>query len=191
MNQYSIEKVANAIVYFVESDMEHFGKTKLMKLMYFADKSHLENYGRTIFFDDYYKLPRGPVASLTLNIINNLNEEDGEDFKSYTDEFLRILDIKIQMDEGQKITKFIPKTTFNHNLFSKSEMKVLEAICQSYKYHKKDEISHKSHSLREYINTQMNSIIDIADMVADEESKNYITFWQNEHKQFHKMLQDS
>lgn len=102
MNQYSIEKVANAIVYFVEKDVKHFGKTKLMKLMYFADKSHLEQYGRTMFFDDYYKLPRGPVASLTLNIINNLNEEDGEDFRSYTDDFLNILELKIQTDDEQK-----------------------------------------------------------------------------------------
>ena len=44
MNQYSIEKVANAIIFFVEKNIEHFGKTKLMKLMYFADKEHLEKY---------------------------------------------------------------------------------------------------------------------------------------------------
>ena len=56
MNQHSIEKVANAIVYFVNSNVEHFGKTKLMKLICFSDKYHLETYGRTIFFDDYYKL---------------------------------------------------------------------------------------------------------------------------------------
>jgi uncharacterized phage-associated protein len=189
MNQYSIEKVANSIVYFAEAGVEHLGKTKLMKLMYFADKKHLETYGRTIFFDDYYKLPRGPVASLTLNIINNLNEEDGEDFKSYTDEFLNILELKLQVDEGQKITKFIPKTTFNQELFSKSELKIIEDISKKYKNHTKDEISHESHLLKEYINTQMNSIIELSDMVEDEESKNYITFWQNEHKQFNKMLQ--
>ena len=189
MNQYSIEKVANAIVYFVEKDVKHFGKTKLMKLMYFADKSHLEQYGRTMFFDDYYKLPRGPVASLTLNIINNLNEEDGEDFRSYTDDFLNILELKIQTDDEQKITKFIPKTTFKKELFSKSELKIIEEVSKKYKDYTKDEISHESHLLKEYINTQMNSIIDIEDMLEDEESKSYVAFWENEHKQFNKMLQ--
>lgn len=189
MNQYSVEKVANAIIYFVESGVEHFGKTKLMKLMYFSDKSHLLEFGRTMFFDDYYKLPRGPVASLTLNILNNLNEEDGEDFKSYTDELLGILDVKMQTDEGQKITQFIPKTVFKKELFSKSELSVLEAMTKKYKTHTKDEISHESHLLKEYISTQMNCIIDITDMVEDEESKSYIAFWQNEHKQFNKMLQ--
>lgn len=141
----------------------------------------------TIYGDG--KLPRGPVASLTLNIINNLNEEDADDLKSYTDEFLNILELKLQVDEGQKITKFIPKTTFNQELFSKSELKIIEDISKKYKNHTKDEISQESHLLKEYINTQMNSIIELSDMVEDEESKNYITFWQNEHKQFNKMLQ--
>lgn len=190
MNQYSVEKVANAIVYFANNDMQHFGKTKLMNLMYFADKTHLEHYGRTIFFDDYYKLPRGPVASLTLNILNNLNEEDGEDFKSHTDQFSNVVKVKIQTDEGQKITKFVPKTHFKKELFSKSELKILEEISKKYKEYTKDEISHESHLLKEYQITQMNSIIELTDMVEDEESKNYIAFWQNEHKQFNKMLQN-
>ena len=79
MNQYSIEKVANAIIFFVEKNIEHFGKTKLMKLMYFADKEHLEKFGRVMFYDDYRKLPRGPVATLTYNLSNNtgvLNNND-------------------------------------------------------------------------------------------------------------------
>lgn len=190
MNQYNIKKVANAIVYFVESNVEHFGKTKLMKLMYFADKCHLETYGKTIFFDDYYKLPRGPVANLTLNIINNINEEDGEDFKTYTDDFKTIIEVNIQADEGVNITKFVPKSTFQKELFSKSEMSVLTDIVNRYKSYTKDEISNESHLLKEYKNTQMNSIIDIVDMVEDQDSKDYISFWQNEHKKFNKMLQE-
>jgi len=188
MNQYSIEKVANAIIYFVDSKVEHFGKTKLMKLMYFADKNHLEKYGRTIFFDDYYKLPRGPVASMTLNIINNINEEENEDFKSYTEEFLNILDINIQNDNGQKIINFIPKTNFKKELFSKSEINILESISSKYKSYTKKEISDESHLLKEYQKTELNSIIDIVDMVDDEDTKSYISLWQNEHKEFNKMI---
>jgi len=189
MNQYSIEKLANAIVYFIVTEVEHLAKTELMKLNYLADKNHLAGYGRTIFFDDYYKLPRGPVASLTLNIINNLNEEDADDLKTYTDDFLNILDLKIQIDDKQKITKFIPKTTFKKELFSKSELKIIEEISKKYKDYTKDEISDESHLLKEYRNTQMNSIIDISDMLEDEESRSYVAFWENEHKQFNKMLQ--
>ena len=52
MNQYSIEKVANAIIYFLDNGVEYFGKTKLMKLMFFADKYHLQKYMRTVFADN-------------------------------------------------------------------------------------------------------------------------------------------
>ena len=74
-------------------------------------------------------------------------------------------------------------------MFSKSEIFVLDTMALKYKSHTKDEISEESHLLKEYKNTQMNSIIDISDMVEDEDSKKYIAFWQNEHKQFDKMLQ--
>lgn len=90
---------------------------------------------------------------------------------------------------SKKITKFIPKTTFKKELFSKSELKIIEEISKKYKDYTKDEISYESHILKEYINTQMNSIIDIEDMLEDEESKSYVAFWENEHKQFNKMLQ--
>lgn len=188
MNQYSVKKVANAIVYFSEYNVQHVGKTKLMKLMYFADKMHLQNYGKTIFCDDYYKLQRGPVASLTLNIINNINEDDNEDFKSYTDEFLDVLNIDIKKDNGEKITNFRPKSSFQKELFSKSELKILKSISEKYRLYTKEQISEESHHLTEYINTELNSIIDIVDMVDEEEQKEYIKYWQNEHKQFNKMI---
>lgn len=188
MNQYNIKKVAHSIIYFLNNNMKHFGKTKLMKLMYFSDKQHLEIYGRTIFFDDYYKLERGPVANLTLNIINNINEADNEDLESYTNDFLNILDIEIQNDNGDKITKFISKSDFNSALFSKSEISVLEKISHQYNEYTKKEISDESHLLNEYKNTELNSIIDIADMVESSDTKEYISYWNKEYKNFNKMI---
>ena len=87
------------------------------------------------------------------------------------------------------IENIIDKTTFKKELFSKSELKIIEEVSKKYKDYTKDEISYESHILKEYINTQMNSIIDIEDMLEDEESKSYVAFWENEHKQFNKMLQ--
>jgi len=79
MNRYNIEKVSNAIIYFIENGMKHLGKTKLMKLMFFSDKQHLSSYGRTVFDDEYYKYQRGPVAHLTLSILNSVNEVENDD----------------------------------------------------------------------------------------------------------------
>ncbi|MDE0527407.1 MAG: Panacea domain-containing protein [Truepera sp.] len=44
-------------------------KHKVLKLLYFAEKSHLENYGRLIMGDDYYALEYGPVPTRVYNAI--------------------------------------------------------------------------------------------------------------------------
>lgn len=138
MNQYSIEKVANAIIFFVEKNIEHFGKTKLMKLMYFADKEHLEKFGRVMFYDDYRKLPRGPVATLTYNIISSTDANDGDDFKSYVDNFSSFIEIQ-KKDTNQKnsATRFNPKNSFDNSFFSKSEIEILESITKNIKHTQK------------------------------------------------------
>ena len=189
MNQYSIEKVANAIIFFVEKNIEHFGKTKLMKLMYFADKEHLEKFGRVMFYDDYRKLPRGPVATLTYNIISSTDANDGDDFKSYVDNFSSFIEIQ-KKDTNQKnsATRFNPKNSFYNSFFSKSEIEILESITKKYKTYTKEQISEESHSLKEYINTDMNDFISVSDMTENKKLKDYLSFWKNEHKEFNKML---
>jgi len=47
-------------------------KLAAIKLLFFADRYHLRKYGRLISEDTYYALPHGPVASNSLNIINEV-----------------------------------------------------------------------------------------------------------------------
>lgn len=47
-------------------------KLSAIKLLFFADRFHLRKYGRLISEDTYYALPHGPVASNSLNIINEI-----------------------------------------------------------------------------------------------------------------------
>jgi len=42
MKKFDIEKVANAIKFFLNNNVQYLGKTKLMKLLFFADKLHLQ-----------------------------------------------------------------------------------------------------------------------------------------------------
>ena len=189
MNQYSIEKVANAIIFFVEKNIEHFGKTKLMKLMYFADKEHLEKFGRVMFYDNYRKLPRGPVATFTYNIISSTDANDGDDFKSYIDNFSDFVEIqKKDINQKNSATRFNPKNSFDNTFFVILEIEILENVAKKYKTYTKEQISEESHSLKEYINTDMNDFINISDMTENKELKEYLNFWKNEHKEFNKML---
>lgn len=46
---------------------------KLMKLLYLADKWHLNQYGRLISGDRYFAAPYGPIPSVTLAVLENKN----------------------------------------------------------------------------------------------------------------------
>lgn len=48
---------------------------KVLKVIYFADKEHLFNYGRFIFGDNYVALQHGPVPSKAYNMVKNVKLE--------------------------------------------------------------------------------------------------------------------
>lgn len=56
-------------VLFILNSLDAVDKHKLSKLLYFADKIHLERYGRTITGDEYIKMEYGPVPSTVYDVI--------------------------------------------------------------------------------------------------------------------------
>jgi uncharacterized phage-associated protein len=56
-------------VLFILNFLDAVDKHKLSKLLYFADKIHLERYGRTITGDEYIKMEYGPVPSTVYDVI--------------------------------------------------------------------------------------------------------------------------
>lgn len=46
--KFDIKKVAHAILFFQQQGVQHLAKTKLMKLMFYADKYHLQTYMRPV-----------------------------------------------------------------------------------------------------------------------------------------------
>jgi uncharacterized phage-associated protein len=63
-------------------------KLKLVKLLFLADKYHLQLFGRTITSDDFIAMKRGPVGSVAKDILDfNLDWLEKEDVK-YSEKFL-------------------------------------------------------------------------------------------------------
>jgi len=184
--RYDIEKVANAIKFFKEHNIKHLGKTKLMKLLFFADKEHLSKYGIPIFYDKYFKLPHGPVPSLTLNIIDSLNEMENFDLVEYIDIFKEHIDVKEKNYNGYTFNSFEIKKPFDNEIFSQTELEVLELIAKKYKDFTAVQISQLSHLLPEYKNTPLSEIIDYSKM-ADTQS-DYILFLEKESKELESVL---
>jgi len=187
MKRYDVEKVANAIKLFEMNKVRHLGKTKLMKLLFFADKYHLQRYGRPIFYDTYIKLPHGPVPSLTLNIIDSINETENEDLKEFTEKFRQHIGIgEKQFRNEISQTVFRPKTDFDEEHFSLSEIEILDEVSRKFKNDTAAHISDISHELPEYRMTEMTDTIDYSEMAP--ENREYIEYIEQTSKEFDRLF---
>jgi uncharacterized phage-associated protein len=87
MKTIQLQKAVDALNYLIQKSSGHeINKLHLMKLVWAADRYHLRKFGRLVTGDSYVAMPRGPVASLILDIINAddfLSEGDLEYSKQY------------------------------------------------------------------------------------------------------------
>ncbi len=68
-------KNKNVVLYLLNKAPEKtVDRLKLVKLIWLADRWHLNQYGRKITKADYYAMPFGPVASQILDLLNK-NED--------------------------------------------------------------------------------------------------------------------
>ncbi len=67
------EKLEEAILFFLDrANNGHLGKTKLMKLLYYADFDHAEQYGEPITGATYRKYPQGPVPVEASGVLDEM-----------------------------------------------------------------------------------------------------------------------
>jgi uncharacterized phage-associated protein len=105
------KKMTNAIIFFaLKSNRKRIGRLKLMKLLWLADRIHLNKYGRLILRDQYSALPLGPVPSTTMN--KSKDRVEG------------CFDVE---------EPFIVATgDFDPRFFSKTDIKVMDGVWEEY-----------------------------------------------------------
>jgi len=71
--KFDSEKTIEAILY-IANNVPSFNATiyPVIKLLYFADKLHLEKYGRQITGDQYVAMQKGPVPSQSYDILKSV-----------------------------------------------------------------------------------------------------------------------
>lgn len=97
------KKRINSILFFASKSRDKkIDRLKLMKLMWLADRLHLNKYGRTIHDDTYFAIQCGPILSnakdLSYESIRGVFEVDGYIIKAETDpnlDYFSISDIEI------------------------------------------------------------------------------------------------
>lgn len=135
-----IQKIKAMIRYFCNHTNNNFlGKTKLMKLFYFADFINIKRYGFPMTYDTYYHLEHGPIPSAIMNLVNSV-ADDPNAILSDT--------IKITRESDSPIQKISCLENFSKKdelIFSEQELAILKEVCDKFGNKNTNYIEEASH----------------------------------------------
>ena len=165
--QADADKVINAIAYFAERCPDST-KMKICKLIYYSDKLHLNRYGRPVTGDTYIRMRKGPVPSMGLNLMRHTAYFEGA--SELFDEVIAVKGIEVKALRA-----------FNRNVFSRSDMRVMHEVMQSFGCESAEALSERSHDEESWKNSQMNRRIKFEMLFGDEpESQQMLKLLQEE-----------
>ncbi|MGB3922172.1 MAG: Panacea domain-containing protein [Minisyncoccia bacterium] len=148
-------KVKKMILYFATyTDPNLMGKTKLMKLFYFADFRHVKKYLTPITSDNYVNLEHGPVPSAIMNLVNSVETDIDNSVLGDT--------ISVVEREDSKMKKILVKRKFtpkDAEYFTKSELKVMEEVCEIFRDSTGKQIEEASHNESAWLKTKLGEFI--------------------------------
>jgi putative zinc finger/helix-turn-helix YgiT family protein len=139
-----VSKLLNAILFFCKN--AGIPKTKLNKLLFYADFKHFKEYSISITGVRYAHLPHGPVPDKYNYYMATLEDEksifiDEREFPSYTGEFLTAI------------------REPDLSIFSTTELKTLATVKEFFENHTAKEIRNFSHKERGYEVTRDGELI--------------------------------
>lgn len=146
---FNQEKALEVILYIAANapiaDVYH-----ICKICYFADKYHLEEYGRQICNDTYYAMKHGPVPS---NIYRLLAEtRDKQNSSAFTTEVFSV--------EGKPTHKVKPFRLTNTNRLSISDIEALDKAITDYGFMSFDQLQDLSHD-QAWESADINDVISL------------------------------
>ena len=115
---FNQKRAINAVLY-VASRLTDRGYHKIFKVLYFADRDHLADWGRTITGDRYIAMEFGPVPSALYDLFKR--EENAAGKGQFTDLFLTQSDKRIT-----------PRADANMRVLSRSDIKALDKALNEY-----------------------------------------------------------
>ena len=143
------EKTLNVILYIVER-LHRRDLHKVFKILYFADREYLANYGYPITGDKYVAMQAGPVPSKVYDIVKIVRGDsyvsDFENLRSY-----------FTIEDWSYIK---PTKAANMRKIAPAEIEVIDQCLEKYGNMTYEEIKEKSHDVA-WRNTARDYIINI------------------------------
>lgn len=112
------KKTVQSMTYLLNKSENGLDKILIMKMLWATDRYHLRKYGRLVTFDTYCALPKGPVPSLALDILNRNDDLIGNESIEYSEKFIAI--------NPENKYGFTPVTTSDNDVLSETDTEALD-----------------------------------------------------------------
>ncbi|PID87980.1 MAG: hypothetical protein CSB06_02640 [Bacteroidia bacterium] len=152
---FNTEKTVNAVLY-ISHKLKRKDFHKIFKILYFADRNHISDYGRSITGDTYIAMNDGPVPSNLYDIFKSVR---GDGYFKDKGKFSKLFKV-VNWDLIQ------PLAAPDMKKLSKTDIRYLDNSLKEFGNLSWDEIREKSHDYA-WRNTVKNSPISLENMVVE------------------------
>jgi len=157
MNKYlDAEKALEVVVYISHKTTDLF---HIVKTIYYADKIHLEKYGRLITGDYYVAMEDGPVPSGAYDLIKNVR---GDEY-TYEKKIIDAHPEKALQAKGNDVT---PLRGADLDYFSESDKECLDEAIEKYAGMDGGKLSQIVHEEEAYKKTERNKPIPLIAIIT-------------------------
>lgn len=159
------EKALEVVIYISGKTNNLFN---IVKALYYADKFHLERYGRLITGDFYVAMGDGPVPSGAYDLIKLVRGDafsyEPKIINAHPEEALRV---KIVEEEGQSPkTLVFPRRAPNLELFSESDRECLDLSIAKYGNMNTTRLWRLVHQEKSYKKTERDNTIPLREIIS-------------------------
>jgi hypothetical protein len=157
VNRYlDAEKALEAILYVSRKTNDLF---HIVKTLYYADKLHLENYGRLITGDYYVKMDDGPVPSGAYDLIKFARKDEF----LYEEKIINVHPENAIQVKGK--TTIVPLREPNLDVLSESDIECLDVAIGKYAQMDFSQLWNLVHEEKSYQKAKKNQPIALKDII--------------------------
>lgn len=150
---FDSEKAVDVICYIADQ-APHNELYYVGKILYFADKLHLERYGRSICGDTYIAMEHGPVPSGTYDLIKDVRDHRvNSPHYDHANASFQV--------QGRKVTPIRP---VDEDLFSDSDILCLQEAINVYGTQSFEQLKRKTHDAV-WESADLNGEIAVEDLI--------------------------
>ena len=150
-------KALHAILFVVTHLPKPANVYNVLKCLYYADRKHLQEYGRQIYGETFYALEHGPVPSAAYEIIKYANGRAKWDLQFHEAfELLDVDDIHVSA-----------RGAVDTDLLSRSDMACLLDAARKYGKMPFSKLKNLSHQGKAFENADANGEMKLADLIDE------------------------